>query len=258
MSKRKSKLMLAGVLGACAFSGMVLRLAWATPGAGISTTIIAGPSVLSGDLKVKSESDVNEVEFEAKVFSDLYVVHNKIVPGGYTGWHSHPGISFVRVRSGTATKYHERAPAGAGWRACGTDGAPRLRRERRRAIERFLERADRGFVRRPVRLDRAGGRHRARAQLRDDFLPRRGVGRHVLEVEAVECEVRVGRFAPLVMASNAVLVEDGPERRRRGGNRGGLRRRRRAGRRLRTRRLDVRDAQRHGAGRADNSDHAPS
>jgi quercetin dioxygenase-like cupin family protein len=32
-------------------------------------------------------------------------VHNKIAPGGQTGWHSHPGISFVTVRAGVATAY---------------------------------------------------------------------------------------------------------------------------------------------------------
>jgi quercetin dioxygenase-like cupin family protein len=37
--------------------------------------------------------------------SDLYVLSNKIAPGGSFGWHSHPGPSFVIVKSGTATVY---------------------------------------------------------------------------------------------------------------------------------------------------------
>ena len=37
--------------------------------------------------------------------SDLYVLSNKIAPGGSFGWHSHPGPSFVIVKSGTATFY---------------------------------------------------------------------------------------------------------------------------------------------------------
>jgi quercetin dioxygenase-like cupin family protein len=36
---------------------------------------------------------------------DLYVVEVTIRPGGYLGWHSHPGLSFVVIKSGTATFY---------------------------------------------------------------------------------------------------------------------------------------------------------
>jgi quercetin dioxygenase-like cupin family protein len=104
---RKLKwLMFAGLLVACVCGGWVSKSVLATPGKGVATTIIVGPVPL-GEGKVKSESEVNEVEFEAKGISDLYVVHNKIAPGGHTGWHSHPGISFVMVRAGTATEYHD-------------------------------------------------------------------------------------------------------------------------------------------------------
>jgi|SRR5215216_1395425 len=37
--------------------------------------------------------------------SDLHVLSNRIAPGGSFGWHSHPGPSFVLVKSGTATVY---------------------------------------------------------------------------------------------------------------------------------------------------------
>lgn len=37
--------------------------------------------------------------------SDLYVLSNRITPGGNFGWHSHPGPSFVIIKSGTATVY---------------------------------------------------------------------------------------------------------------------------------------------------------
>ena len=109
MSRKTFQRTLAGTLVACGLGGFGLGLAWATPGKDITSTTIVGP-VLMGEGHVKSESDVNEVEFEAKGASDLYVVHNKIAPGGHTGWHSHPGISFVMVRAGTATEYHGDAP----------------------------------------------------------------------------------------------------------------------------------------------------
>jgi quercetin dioxygenase-like cupin family protein len=109
MNNKRLKLMVAGAFVACAVGGFAVGLAWATPGRGITSTTIVGP-VLLGEGHVKSESEINEVEIEAKGVSDLYVVHNRIAPGGHTGWHSHPGISFVMVRAGQATEYHEDDP----------------------------------------------------------------------------------------------------------------------------------------------------
>ena len=37
--------------------------------------------------------------------SDLHVLSNRIAPGGSFGWHSHPGPSFVIIKSGTASVY---------------------------------------------------------------------------------------------------------------------------------------------------------
>ena len=37
--------------------------------------------------------------------SDVFVVHNRLPPGGHTGWHTHPGPSIVSVKVGTATLY---------------------------------------------------------------------------------------------------------------------------------------------------------
>ena len=111
MSKMKSKATLAGALVACAFGGIALGAAWVTPSSGLTTTIIAGPTLL-GETNVKSESKINEVEIQTKGISDAYVVHNKIIPGGHTGWHSHPGPSIVSVVSGQATEYRDDDPVG--------------------------------------------------------------------------------------------------------------------------------------------------
>jgi quercetin dioxygenase-like cupin family protein len=109
MSKMKWKLMLAGVFVACAFGGIAIGIAWATPGQGVTRTIVTGP-VLFEDVDLKSESEVNEVEIQLKGFSDAYFVDYTIVPGGHSGWHSHPGIVLVTVKSGTATEYHPDDP----------------------------------------------------------------------------------------------------------------------------------------------------
>ena len=37
--------------------------------------------------------------------SDVYYVDNVFAPGATTGWHSHPGPSFILVVSGTVTNY---------------------------------------------------------------------------------------------------------------------------------------------------------
>jgi quercetin dioxygenase-like cupin family protein len=111
MSKLKSKLMLTGALVACACGGIALGATWVTPPSGLTTTIVAGPTLL-GEVDVKSESEINEVEIKTKGVSDVYVVHNRIVPGGHTGWHSHPGPSIVSVVSGQATEYHDDEPIG--------------------------------------------------------------------------------------------------------------------------------------------------
>jgi quercetin dioxygenase-like cupin family protein len=104
------KQMLAGGLVTCAVAGFAVGLAWATPGSGISTTIIAGPTMLDEDVHIQAKSDINDVEFKHKGLSDVYVVYNKLVPGGQTGWHSHPGPSIVSVVSGTATDYRSDDP----------------------------------------------------------------------------------------------------------------------------------------------------
>src|SRR5688500_15515382 len=82
MSRKTMQLVLAGAFVAA--GGFAAGLAWATPGVGISTTILAGPSLL-GEVDVKNDSDLNQVKVKTKGSSDVYVVHNKIVPGGHTG-----------------------------------------------------------------------------------------------------------------------------------------------------------------------------
>jgi quercetin dioxygenase-like cupin family protein len=106
MSKRNLKLMSAGVLVAVAFGvavGVVaLRVARATPGSGVTATTIAGPVALdeidvhgnAGGLKVKIATQGEWVS---------RVVHYSVAPGGFFGWHSHPGPVFVHITEGTLT-----------------------------------------------------------------------------------------------------------------------------------------------------------
>jgi quercetin dioxygenase-like cupin family protein len=111
MSKMKWKLMLFGVVVACAFGGIALRFAWATPSQGFSSTFLSGPVVLD-EIDIKNETDTYELEMKTKGLSDVYVLRNVFAPGGHSGWHSHPGPSIVSVVSGQATEYRDDDPNG--------------------------------------------------------------------------------------------------------------------------------------------------
>ena len=108
-SKIRFRLMLAGVLAAGVFGAIAVKLAWATPGQGITITPISGPTVLD-EIDTKSETDTHEVELKTRGLSDVYVAHIRVVPGGHGGWHYHPGPSIISVISGTATFYLEDDP----------------------------------------------------------------------------------------------------------------------------------------------------
>ena len=113
---RNAKLMLVGTLVAGALGAVAIRIAGATPGAGITTTIISGPTML-GEVHVNSDSEINDVKIKTKGLSDVYVVKNTILPGGHTGWHSHPGPSIISVVSGQATEYRSDDPDGIAYLA---------------------------------------------------------------------------------------------------------------------------------------------
>lgn len=108
---RNARMMLVGTAVACALGAVVIGIARATPGVGISTTIIAGPTLLD-EIHLNSMSEINDVKIKTKGLSDVYVVQNRIVPGGHTGWHSHPGPSIISVVSGRATEYRSDDPDG--------------------------------------------------------------------------------------------------------------------------------------------------
>jgi quercetin dioxygenase-like cupin family protein len=99
--KSKWALALLGVLAAVGvYAGTVL----ATPPSGQSTTTLAKAPFEPFNLKAKSDPPgVWKARLKTKGTSDLYVIDNTFQPGGTSGWHSHPGPSFVFVVSGTIT-----------------------------------------------------------------------------------------------------------------------------------------------------------
>lgn len=111
MRSLKSKLIMGGVSVSCALGLVALRVARATPGRTISTTILSGP-VLLDEIHINTGDNDHRVKIKTKGLSDVYVVRNVIAPGGHTGWHSHPGPSIISVVAGEATEYHDDDPDG--------------------------------------------------------------------------------------------------------------------------------------------------
>lgn len=104
MSKKTLKLMLAAVLVASAFGATALRVAWATPPKGVTNTLIAGPVALD-NIEVVRQTPTWGAMIKTRGVSDAYVAEITIVPGGDSGWHSHPGPVFALISAGTGSLY---------------------------------------------------------------------------------------------------------------------------------------------------------
>ena len=101
------------VTGVCAagYVGTVL----ATPASGFTSTSLAVGRVGEFDVMHKLVSDdgnpgnskkhVWHSSQKTKGDSDLYVQSNVWIPGGTSGWHTHPGHSLITVTAGTVTAY---------------------------------------------------------------------------------------------------------------------------------------------------------
>lgn len=132
------------VLGVAVYAGNVL----ATPSAGLTTTILAKSTFdrldLSGHALTTAVGQDGKTRpqlwlawIKTLGLSDLYVVDNKLAPGGTTGWHSHPGPSLVFVVAGSVTNYMSDDPgcaphvyaAGSGFTDPGGNDVHMLRNE---------------------------------------------------------------------------------------------------------------------------------
>ena len=104
MSKRMLTLTMVALVVCCAFGVTVWRMAWATPPEGLTSTLLVGP-VMFDDIDVRSHTPHYSARIQTRGLSDVYVTQITIAPGGHTGWHSHPGLVLVTVKSGEATEY---------------------------------------------------------------------------------------------------------------------------------------------------------
>jgi hypothetical protein len=78
-----------------AFALAVAALTWATPGSAFVTTPLVR-STAATRINIKTHPNtLNDVQVQSVVAE----------PGGYSGWHSHPGPGIVAVRAGTVAIY---------------------------------------------------------------------------------------------------------------------------------------------------------
>ena len=93
----------------------ICGIASATPGFQFNSEILS--RVLFEEIRIntarhhghgKHDDDPNaafRVKVKVEDPTDVYVVRNRVPPGGHSGWHTHPGPSIVSVKAGVATVY---------------------------------------------------------------------------------------------------------------------------------------------------------
>ena len=77
----------------------------ATPPSGLSFTPVGRATLPSFNVKRKIKALDWEMELEADQPVDVATQIVTFQPGGYSGWHTHPGPVFFTVRTGTLTVY---------------------------------------------------------------------------------------------------------------------------------------------------------
>jgi len=92
------------VAAVAAYGGTVL----ATPVHGVTSTTFAVGQF--DEISAKTLSSSWQARINTKGESDVWILENRIAPGGTFGWHSHPGPSLVIVKSGALTLYRADDP----------------------------------------------------------------------------------------------------------------------------------------------------
>ena len=93
------------VAAVAAYGGTVL----ATSQRGITSTVFAISQL--GEINAKTLSSSWQARINTKGESDVWMLENRIAPGGSFGWHSHPGPSLVVVKTGALTLYRADDPS---------------------------------------------------------------------------------------------------------------------------------------------------
>jgi quercetin dioxygenase-like cupin family protein len=78
----------------------------ATPGAGFVFNIFNRSTSVTDEIHEHADNHHHwSVELEVEGATDFVQQDVMLAPGGFSGWHSHPGPVLITVKSGTATWY---------------------------------------------------------------------------------------------------------------------------------------------------------
>ncbi len=86
----------------------------ATSANGVTSTVFAVGQFHPIDAQSVAYSSSWQALINTKGESDIWILENRIAPGGTFGWHSHPGPSLVVVKTGSLTLYRADDPKCAG------------------------------------------------------------------------------------------------------------------------------------------------
>jgi quercetin dioxygenase-like cupin family protein len=78
-----------------AVAAVAAAAAFATPGSGFITRDVVARGTLEPHFKIKLQDSSSP--------GDVVVQHFVLAPGGYSGWHFHPGPAIVTIKSGEFT-----------------------------------------------------------------------------------------------------------------------------------------------------------
>lgn len=98
-------------LAVLGFIGAAQFVTEATPPSGISFTPIGRATLPEFDVKRKDKALDWRIRLEADQPIDVATQIVTFQPGGFSGWHTHPGPVFFTVRTGTLTVYEGDDPS---------------------------------------------------------------------------------------------------------------------------------------------------
>jgi hypothetical protein len=121
---RSRKKWITAIVGV-AVVGVFAAVALASAGSGFAPT-----NLVTANLVNQTKQNSDQVKLQTKGPTDVRVQKLVISPGGYSGWHHHPGIVIVAVESGqvtftnsdcSSTTYGPGLPAGSAFVESGDD-----------------------------------------------------------------------------------------------------------------------------------------
>jgi quercetin dioxygenase-like cupin family protein len=77
----------------------------ATPGGGFVFNFVNRFTADSDKMHEHAHNQGWSAELEINGATDFVQQDAMLAPGGFSGWHSHPGVVLVTIKSGTATEY---------------------------------------------------------------------------------------------------------------------------------------------------------